>query len=147
MAFGRSDLAVFTAWYTIFFTATLLAAAAVSYSAPWHLLLPRALAMFLFLAWGAFFSSFMFSRKLVSASKRASLVTVIALLPLLGSLSTIVWAHQLPASWANGPLPLQTVRAGVGSGIAWSDTEDPLNLDCYLRIESRLKEKKLYLGN
>jgi hypothetical protein len=147
IAFGRRDLAVFTAWYTLFFTATLLAAAAVSYSAPWHLLLPRALAMFLFLAWGAFFSSFMFSRRLASGSTRASLVAVIALLPLLGSLSTIVWAHQLPASWASGPLPLQTVLSGVGSGIAWSDTEDPLNLDCYLRIESRLKEKKLYLGN
>jgi hypothetical protein len=147
LTFGFKDLRSLTAFLSLFMFIILTVAAFVSYSAPWHLLLPRSLALLLSMAWGVLISSRIFTQAESTALSQALRLFPILLLTYLGVASAFNWAHKLPENWERGPLPLQTVNSGPGSGIIWSDTEDPINRECYLKIQNRLKEKKSYLDD
>jgi hypothetical protein len=117
-------------------------ASLVSYSAPWHGITPRYFLVVFAVGLGVVIAG-KCSRKIAKPGVMSSLagLTVLAVSYALA----FGWASSLPSSWAAGPLPIQTVKVGPGSGIIWQDTDKPASLECYRQIESRLSEKKTYL--
>jgi hypothetical protein len=128
--------------FLVFSLTVSLLASLVSYSAPWHGIAPRYLIAIFSVGVGMAITAQLSSR--VAISRSAS--SLLGVLLVLGSYAgTWLWANELPKAWASGPLPIQTVKAGPGSGIVWQDTDGVANLECYWKIEPYLVEKKSYL--
>jgi hypothetical protein len=119
-----------------------LLASLVSYSAPWHAIAPRYLLTIFSVGLGIALAGELPAVAPVSNRALTVGVPTLAACALIG---TLMWAIELPNTWAAGPLPMQTVKEGPGSGIIWQDTDNDSILECYMEIEYLLPEKKIYL--
>jgi hypothetical protein len=124
-----------------FFGAVFLFVGIVSYSAPWHLILPRMSLQLFGLTIGLVFGT-----KLNLKPMRRLSAAALAAAVLMPSVFSLSWALTIPSKWSEGPLPVQTVFSGPGSGVHWQDTEvEGDALGCYLEIRENLLERKNYL--
>lgn len=117
-----------------------------SYSAAWHILLPRTFVLLAIAALG-----FAVGVSVTSRQSRAYPSGPKSMIPILLTLALILpsagWASQIPQDWENGHLPLQKISQGIGSQIRLADTDDPLWRSCYVQIAHLLREKKKVRGS
>jgi hypothetical protein len=133
--------AVYAGLFLSIFSTIFLFVGIVSYSAPWHLILPRLVLQFLGLALGIALGRKFNGRNPGNMSK--SVLGVAIVIPMILSLS---WATTIPSRWTAASLPLQTVFTGLGSGVSWEDTGgDGTAGGCYPKIRDYLLERKSYL--
>jgi hypothetical protein len=128
-------------WSVLFFLyvcAVMLVLGWFSYSAPWHLFTPRLAIQVVAVLLGVEAGLHLFR----NFELRALGLTSSALLLTTLTVLTVSWSSTLPDRWANGPLPVKTVKEGLGSGVSWADTDDARSKKCYYIIHPILKDRK-----
>lgn len=118
-----------------------------TYSAPWHVLLPRIL-LLIALMYGGYIYGQKISRRMdFSAQESPPKILVAAKSVPLAVLSILIilvysGAKEIPEKWRAGALPVMGISLSLEPYTVFGDTETQMWADCYFEIEEYLKEKK-----
>jgi hypothetical protein len=115
-----------------------------SYSAAWHVLMPRTFVLIAVFLFGYFASqNWLKNTKkvpLLLQSGSSSFLFALSLAAL--SLVCLNGAAQMSENWESGPLPIQPVKQGIGAVSLMTDIDDAGTLSCYLELEPYLLDRK-----